>query len=322
VLNSSYGRSEQKASFFRSFLFNTISFISIDTVIRFLVGGIFLFSSISKIITIDTFEVYVYSLGLLKLNLSFFVAKVLIGLELLIGFLLIIGVYKRILLFIVIFLLTIFILFLIWLQISDQTEQCYCFGDVLTLSHKLSIIKNLSLIGLSSFLLTKKFKRIKYSRIIFIGVFIIAISLPFIVSLPDNLMFESYSKKNSYNEIALFTFLKQSGLNRNGIVCFLGCKCRFCKLAARKMNVMLKEIKNPYYINFIFWGSQNDIDIFFNETNINHYSNLSIDGVRFLRITDGQMPLILLLKEGKVINKFGYRDIDEEKVMQFLTQLQ
>ena len=55
------------------------------SVLKIIVGGVFLFSAVSKFVTIDAFEMYVYSFGFLPMGLCFYLSRVLIGAELIMG---------------------------------------------------------------------------------------------------------------------------------------------------------------------------------------------------------------------------------------------
>ena len=101
-------------------------------------------------------------------------------------------------------------------------------------------------------------------------------------------------------------------------MCFFGTDCRFCKLATQKMTVIANKLNNKDVVNCVFWGSEHSVDTFFEEANsiIFKYSFLSTD--KFLRITNGEMPLIILLDAGEVKGKYGYRNINENEIISFI----
>ncbi|MFO8054805.1 MAG: hypothetical protein R6U19_06540, partial [Bacteroidales bacterium] len=142
--------------------------------------------------------------------------------------------------------------------------------------------------------------------------------LPFIISPPDS--FTAKSTQSRYNKEALTDFLTKNNLNNNRlIVCFYGASCRFCQLAAKKLDVMIKKAETKSHMHIAFMGSSQKISSFVNDNvGIKDVSISKVEPGEFLRITHGKMPVILLLDNNNVIGGFGYRDLPEDKILQFL----
>jgi thiol-disulfide isomerase/thioredoxin len=104
------------------------------------------------------------------------------------------------------------------------------------------------------------------------------------------------------------------------MLCFFSTGCRFCKLAARKISVIAKKADDDEVVNYVFAGAEVSVDKFFKETNSTVFQYSFLPPNRFLKITNGVMPLIILLQDGKVKGKYGYRDIREDELIRFLKE--
>jgi uncharacterized membrane protein YphA (DoxX/SURF4 family) len=291
----------------------------LNSVLRVFVGLVFLFSAISKLISIDSFEIYVYSFGILKLYLASFLTRFIISFELFIGIMLVTGKNTKITIFASIIMLTVFSAFILFLFVTRNNEQCHCFGEI-EISHGSSLLKNILLIALLVLAYRSHGNKRRFDKLIIVSSFILSLSLPFIVSPPDSLFYNWYSKSVTYNDAMLADYLKENNQFTYGkkMLCFLSTGCSFCKLAARKITVIAKKTNDTDVVNYIFAGSQVSVDKFFRETNSTAFQYTFLPPTRFLKITNGEMPLIILLEDGKVKGKYGYRDINEYEIIRFL----
>lgn len=110
--------------------------------LKILLGAVFVFSAVSKFVTIDTFEIYVYSFGLFPLVLCFYFSRLLIGAELLLGVALISNRNHRFTTITSLLFLLLFVVFLVYAQLIGRTDNCHCFGDLLSFNPMQSILKN------------------------------------------------------------------------------------------------------------------------------------------------------------------------------------
>ena len=121
------------------------------TACKMLVGMLFLVSAAAKFVTVDVFEVYVYSFGLIPLGLSFYVSRLVIGCELVLGASLISNRNHRFTLIATILFLVAFLVFLAYAHLVGRTDSCNCFGDLLPLNPVSSMLKNAVLLVLTLF---------------------------------------------------------------------------------------------------------------------------------------------------------------------------
>jgi uncharacterized membrane protein YphA (DoxX/SURF4 family) len=298
---------------------NMISKNQLFSILRIFVGSVFLVSAISKLISIDSFEIYVYSFGILNLDQAFLLSRFIISIELFLGILLISGKYTRIAVFTSIAMLGVFSAFIIFLILTKNKEHCHCFGEI-ELSHISSLIKNIFIIALLLISYKRVDGKFKYDKLILISISVISLTIPLVISPPDSFFYNMYAKDVTYNDIVLSEYLKENKQFNEGkkILCFFSPGCGFCKLAARKVLIMAKKTNNPAVFNIVFAGSQASVDKFFKETDSDIFKYSFLPPNRFLKITNGEMPLILLLDGGKVQSKYAYRDINEKEIIRFI----
>ena len=284
-------------------------------------GIIFCLSAVLKLISIDTFELYIYSFQFVNLSLSALAARLIICGEIILGVGLIINIYPKFFRIISILTLALFSLFLIYLLITQgNNDNCHCFGDLVELNPLPSFFKNIALIII--LILTKNIKsfKIPYKKLISVCLIIIPFIVVFATNPPDNW----FTRNNTdYNEKALFEFIESNQTINNEsdtqILCFFGLGCKYCELAAKKLYLI--EQNNPQVkmnIVGVFWGKEEKLEPFEKETELNYSSVHIINPVVFLDITEGSMPVILILKNGKVSDSFSYRNLHEKDLLQSL----
>ena len=112
------------------------------------IGSVFIIAAILKLISIDEFEIYIYSFNILSFLLTTFVSRIIIAAEFALGLLLIINKNCKFVRRVTLIVLAAFTLFLIYVAIFRQDGNCHCFGELIELTPTQSIIKNLVMIGM------------------------------------------------------------------------------------------------------------------------------------------------------------------------------
>ena len=107
----------------------------------------FIIAAILKLISIDSFEIYIYSFGLLNFLFTTIFSRLLIVGELLIGLMFIFKMKYKLVWRTTLIIQILFTLFLIYVMIFRNDDNCHCFGDLIELSPLESIIKNVAIIG-------------------------------------------------------------------------------------------------------------------------------------------------------------------------------
>ncbi|HET7734284.1 MAG TPA: MauE/DoxX family redox-associated membrane protein [Paludibacter sp.] len=292
--------------------------IKLSKILPFILGIIFITSGATKLISVDYFEQFLYSFGILKLNYTIILTRLIIGLELTLGLLFLLRIFTKPLSYITLGLLFVFTVFIVFLELSKSADDCYCFGTIIQLSNTVSIIKNIILAGLVIFLLrtysepSKKFKRIKLVAAVALG-----FGLGFGIYFPDMLL--GIKKEVTYCKPCFNDVIKSNELSdKKVMICFLSTKCKYCQLAAKKVNVISQKAGNSDKVLFVLWDNDHNPDKFFQEIHINHFQTKEMDMLKFLKLTNGKMPLLILFDKGNIKRTFRYKDIDEDAILKFL----
>jgi len=285
----------------------------------FLLAAVFVASGITKIISIDFFEQFLYSFGVLKLNHAIILARLIVGLEFTLGVLFALRIFTKPLSYITLALLTVFTAFIIYLEISKSSDDCYCFGTLIQLSNTVSIIKNVVLAALVvGVLKTQTESKLRYQNIMLSGAILLGFGFSFGVYFPDTALFNVKREINycqpCFNQIVTANKLT----NKKLIICFFSTKCKYCQLSTKKMTVLAQKANNHEDILYILWDKDNDVNKFFSETKSYPFTHMEMDMFKFMNLTTGKMPLIILYNKGKVEKTFRYKDLDEDAVLDFL----
>lgn len=292
---------------------------------RVLFGIIFIVSASLKLISIDTFELYVFGFEWFDFGLSTYLARLVILAEYLIGGYYLFTIRNKWIDFFCGFLLGGFTLFLIYLYLSGEDGNCHCFGDVFDFSPLESLAKNVVLILLFVLLLKSKEVNFPHKKLVYILVPIVALILTFALRLPYP--FSTY-KETPLEQEKFTMFLEQDSLSQGlsegqDLVFFLSTKCKYCKLAAKRLDIILKKYPFPTEnVHLYIWGNDEGVAKFFEENEIVPRPYKLINPITLLDISKGKMPLILLLDNGKVVGKMNNTTFNEGVLVNFLNNKQ
>jgi hypothetical protein len=275
----------------------------------------FVFASIAKLLSIDSFEIYVFSFGMMPLWAAFLSARLLIALEAFLGIWMLANCDAKPAWWAGMILLAIFTLRLIILHFAGNSESCNCFGGFIDLDPVQSIVKNLVfmvVLGISYGCESFRMKRKWPWRILVPAACLAAV---LIISPPDNWRYEGYGKYTTLNTSAFEKarsrkYIPERVFDGEKILCFYSLKCDFCRMSAIKLATLRKrgEFSEAPVIAAI-GGKERDAAYYFRETGLDCSDWFFIPPSIFFRITNGEMPLILVLKDGMVIEKYSYRDL-------------
>ena len=288
----------------------------IKYVFRVLPGILFLISATAKLAGIDAFELYLFSFGWFPLGTSYLLARLVIAAEYTLGILLIANFYPKLSFWGSVAMLGGFSVFLAWLLLAGNHDNCHCFGEWVDLSPGQSLLKNAVLLallipgaGIEPF-------RIRRKPWWLAAAIVVPLAAVLIASPPDNWRYDSYTSRDMVNE-PVFREAVESGLlphsvlEGDHVVCFYSLKCNFCRMSARKL-MMLRErgdFSGAPIIAIIGRGEDTDPNPFLEETGFRPEEIHFIEPADFLHITNGSMPLILVMHDGAIVEKFNYRSL-------------
>lgn len=366
------------------------------TALKMLLGMVFIVSAVSKFVTLDAFEIYVYSFGLFGLGLSFYVARLVIGLELVVGAALMSNRHHRFSTVSAISFLLAFVVFLVYAQLIGRTDSCHCFGDLMPFNPVQSILKNAVLVlllllvykyadadwaprwwlaivlyvvlaGAATAYMIASYRFVNLLACVLLAVMLgvgllasfrfyrkwyitaLLVAAPlvavFILSPPDTWYYnddnEPYNESLFYEqilpvnekalravrqldstaELTVGTLADANLLEGRHLVAFLSPNCAFCQLAAQKITTLCSRHDiGKEQILYVFPQIQRPeaYDRFYEVTLSEHFAERRIDKYLFVKITRHSFPLILLVDNGRVCHAYGYRNIDERAIADFM----
>lgn len=293
--------------------------------LKMLLGVVFIVSAVLKIFDMDQFEIYIYSYHFFSLNFSFLVARAAIILELVLGVGLVSNCLHKLMWWGSVAMLLGYTALLTYALVLGRSDNCHCFGDYLSFNPWQSIVKNVVLLAL--FLLVSKAKewRFRGQWLALAGVTLACAISVFAISPPDNFI-KSDSSKNSLQKPYFEQALNAAPLDSLGlaegkqVVCFFSTGCEFCQMAAHKLSLMQQFYGfPPKRITYVFMGSEEGIERFYEQSESARYRNVLYEDVRnLLIITNGNFPVIVFMEDGEVVHEYGFRDMNETEIKAFM----
>lgn len=291
-----------------------------STIFTWIIGIVFIISAILKLISVDNFQLYIYSFNILDYNTSSLLTRVLIGLELSLGLGYILNYCHKILYYSIGIILISFTIFLSILAIQGNSDNCHCFGNIIEFSPIESIIKNILLIIL---LLFSKLKSNFYINIkghyLFI-ILLITFTLPFFIT-PSSKIVQLLDNNESDIDTELFDkFITENPDIKWGddtkIICFYGVGCKYCTMTAQIINqIIINHNLKTDNILMLTWGIDSEVIEYFKSLKIKPLRYKLISPISFLDMTFGEMPVIVINNEQNSISTFNMLNIKESDII-------
>ena len=292
--------------------------------LKVLLGLVFVVSAVLKVVDMDKFEIYVYSYHFFSLNASFFVARMAIVLELVLGLGLISHCFHKLMWWGSMAMLGGYTLLLMYALVMGRTDSCHCFGDFLQLDPKQSLIKNGVLMLLFLLIYRMESWKTPFRWLIFFLIIMASTIGVFVASPPDNLTSNFDPEQNLQTELfdAMLDDAPLDSLHlREGkqVVCVFSTGCDYCQMAARKLSLMQQFYGFPAdRITYVFMGNEESMAKFYDQSeSVSYRGVLYSDVVRLLKAINGKFPVIVLLDNGQVVREYGYRNMKEEEIREF-----
>jgi len=320
---------------------------TVKSVVRLLLGVMFITAAILKLLSIDYFEIYIYSFKIFSFAMTTVVSRLIIASEILLGLGLIFKVFYKKIWWLSMLMMIGFSLFLIYVIIFRNDENCHCFGELVQLNPSESIYKNIISIILLLFIRTEtehEYKPVLKNWIIASSV-VVSVILPFVVFPMDTLYNKFVSKDNNINTIAFEKSLKDSInivrlnvvsendtiiIQRDSITKFnikddkyiinyISAGCKFCKMGTEKLVMMLdRNDIGRTHVKFMIWGYDGDIANFMKESNTADCEYWFIPPMTSLDITFGKFPIYVWSDDETIVNSGDLRNLEEKRLTEFL----
>ena len=300
--------------------------------INIVIGSVFIIAAILKLMSIDEFEIYIYSFDIFSFLLTTFVSRIIIIGEFILGLFLILKINYKLIWRLTFISLILFTLFLIYVAIFRQDANCHCFGELVELSPLESIVKNVVMMILLLVAKTQssKFKvqsskfKAQSSRFLVLG----STFLVFIISPPDSIYKMIYSTEKevstvdlyeSFDEVVKIDFTEEGLVfdsipsfkeKEDQLIVIVSSGCKYCRLGLKKLSLMMRnEDLATDNVDIFIWGSPEGIEDFRFETMTEDYSYWHIMPNRAIEITYGRFPIFIFLKEKDIIKIGDFRDV-------------
>lgn len=299
----------------------------VQSIIRIILGCTFLLSAALKLISIENFELYVYSFGFFSFVVVSFLTRILIVCEFLIGIGLIFRTFYKQTWWAAAAMLCGFSLFLVYAAVFRGDENCHCFGDVIELNPIPSIIKNVLIFG---FLLRVKRQEELHHPMKPYVVTISILSALFIAFLgvPPHVLYSKMFKDSEerFNPTAFTNTMASEPYNtiidttRNEIIGFVSAGCSHCKAGNKIMQAIFEqnELDETAFKNVIWASSDSSLNAFMDTTGTHNYSYTRMPPYLLIDINYGHFPTYIFLEKGKFKKAFNYKEINENEIVEFL----
>lgn len=295
-------------------------------VARILLGAVFAVSSISKLSSIEGFELYLFSFGFADFDLCSVAARLLIAAEFLLGVFLIFNICYKLSRGLTLFSLIAFSAFLLWRIVIGDTESCHCMGDLVDMNPMQSLIKN----GVMGLLLTLawncKGRPLPHQSWIALAVCAASFAAVFMVVPPDFY----YRRGEGSHDLSMEKFSPVADSlgfsDGKRVVGFYSGSCEHCRHCAAKMAGIIRRHSLP----------TDRISVLFMQTHANQDSVAvsffrdSGDGIdlpyrylhpfEFLPLTNGSMPIVVLFEDGELVKEYDYTSLDESEIRDFFSE--
>jgi hypothetical protein len=293
-------------------------------------GLLFIFSAYIKIYPIEPFEYSFVELGS-GWKASVFLARGIIALEFICGFLLLFNLWlKRFTIPLVIAVLLIFTGYLTLQLIKvGNTGNCGCFGSALPMTPVQGILKNIAMLIIAAVIYYQHpgFER-RWTRPLAILLILTSIALPFILN-PVDFQTSSNNYSGELNYKLDLDILYDDVNNpppkvelREGkwVITFFSLTCEHCRMAAKKMHLFKK--RNPSLpIHMVLNGDEEDLKPFFEDTRADNVSwSMYIGAENFMKLSGPHLPQIFWVNNSAVENKTNYMILGQDEVEQWLKQ--
>ncbi len=285
---------------------------------------VFGISGISKIDSIQTFEWSFLDLGISNFTMAAILARLLIGLELMIaGFLLFHIFLKSFTYKLTIVLLIVFTVYLVLLMLQQGNEgNCGCFGEWIYMSPLSSIWKNIAMIAVTVILyFIYPGRTYKNMPVVALLVTLVALTTPF-VAYPLNIGGNPLVVKEPIDLDALY----RPGIPnpdrelRQGkhVVAFMSLGCPHCRKAAFLLQIIHRQHPDiPIYL--VIAGPPEQEEDFFKETNARDVPHLRFrEPEDFLSMAGASLPAIYWINNSVIERQANYFQLDPVVIREWM----
>ncbi|MBW6482281.1 MAG: DoxX family membrane protein [Vicingaceae bacterium] len=293
----------------------------LNTIIRISIGLFFILSGISKLFPIEPFEATLVNLGITNWFFVPFLARIIIGIELFLGLCILFDFWLRNFIYlctqILLILFTIYLVLLLYFEGNDI--DCGCFGNWLSISPFLSIIKNLILITILFFI-----KRTYYAwglKLLPLLFLLISFSFPFLINRVglQHVQAIPLNQKIDWSRLPN-TYLSNEKINfdeGNKILVFFSASCPHCESAAYKLGTLNKKNNITNVIIVIATKKEETLTKLITKTALN-YPIIWMKEESFFNYSGGILPAIYYIENGVLKKRWTGKYFNIEELISYV----
>ena len=264
--------------------------------LQLLLAITFLFSAYTKAVGPGFFEITLMDQGIApNRSIAAYLARFFIGLEFALGFLMLLPFYIKQLMQFTFFLLGGFTLHLIYLWSIGDTDNCGCFGEMISMTPEQSIIKNIIMLAIALAVFktaeTKKIKKI--IPVVFSAVTIISMWIILPIPNHNEFPFDSFTHFETRGRVDLSSGEK--------LVAIFNLDCEHCQETANELGKLKRSAENfPEFFVLYFQEGSTSVEDFESITKSSFPYDL-IEVNTFSDLIGDSPPRVYNLKDGKVL---------------------
>lgn len=302
----------------------------IKTILRVLVGLTFITSAILKLASLENFIIYTYSMGFFSYAITTILARILIVLEFLIGVGLVFKIFYRTTWWTAIITLIAFSLFLVYVAIFRNDDNCHCFGDYFEIKAIPSIIKNIILFLILLFV--RKDSECNHP----IKPYIVTVSTLCIIFVaflgypPNSLYSLIYTDKEERFNMEAYerhiTMLSAEqhivDSSRNEIIGFVSATCSHCTAGNKIIQAIFErnDLDKTRFKNCIMTPKDSLINTYKENTGTTEYLYFKTRPSVLIEINYGHFPTYVFLRNGVPTKAVNYKELNENDIVSFLKE--
>ena len=268
----------------------------ISKTLQLLLAITFLFSAYTKAVGPGFFEITLMDQGVAPNRfIAAYMARFFIGLEFALGFLMLFPFFLKQLIQITFFLIGGFTLHLIYLWSIGDTDNCGCFGEMISMTPEQSIIKNIIMLALAFIVFkTAETKKVRKTiPIVFSAATIISMWIILPIPNHNEFPFERFTHFEPRGRVDLSSGEK--------LVAVFNLDCEHCQETATELGVLKRSIENfPEFFVLYFKEGSTSVKDFESITQSSFPYDL-IEVNTFFDLIGDSPPRVYNLKDGKVL---------------------
>lgn len=307
--------------------------MQISTLLRYLIGVMFLVSGVSKMFPVESFALILVSQGIADWSYAPALARVIIAFELMLGLSFFQSNYlKSVVLPAAFSLLLVFSLHMLYLIVfQGETDNCGCFGELIPMTPLESLLKNLLFIGVVVFVYRKSVERrelnLKHLSIPLAAVIIVLLLAP---PGATNEAEQSAAGESVIGAPAedLPPILRFSDFTDAGqvnlaegpkMIAVFSLDCEHCRASAADLKGFSEEGILPEFYA-LFFGEPEMIEEFFSEAGF-RFPYRMIEMESFFMLLRSSPPRIVLSVDGEILGDWDYDNYDANDIRNALEQI-